>query len=102
MRFVQSFPKKQIWSRPYRKLKEVCKLRDSAVLKLTRSSIEQLEFEFRDGTIEKIQGIKERDETFNTILGFSGLRLQALQVETKVKKKEKEGDMDKLKPMDRA
>ena len=70
------------------------------VSKWRRSSIEQLEFEFQDGTVEKIQGIKDRDEAINTILGFSGLRWQALQLETVVQKRE--GNAGMLKPPERA
>jgi hypothetical protein len=48
-------------------------------LKLTMMALEQLEFTCTDGVILHIEAMKDRDEAFNTIIGFSGLQWQALQ-----------------------
>lgn len=100
IRFVRSFPRKDIWTHPYTDLKEMRKLRGSGVSKLTKSSIEQIEFEFKDGTIEKIQGTRDRDHAFNIVLGFSGLRWQALQLGTTVDNQK--GNANMLKSTERA
>lgn len=100
IRFVRSILHKEMWNYSYSELKEPRKLRGSTVSKLTRSSIEQLEFEFKDGTVEQVRGIKDRDEAFNTVLGFSGLSWQVLQLGTTVQKQK--GNQGKLKPTERA
>ncbi|KAJ9639957.1 hypothetical protein H2199_006190 [Coniosporium tulheliwenetii] len=78
IRFIRSFPKKELWRRRYAELVELRKLSTSAKLKLGKTD-KLLEFAFTDGTIDQVEAMRARDEAFNTIVGFSGLRWQVLQ-----------------------
>ena len=79
IRFVQSLPKKELWNRRFLDLLEMKKLPRSTVSKLTLKALQQLQFTCTDGTMMDIEAIKDRDEAFNTIIGFSGLQWQVLQ-----------------------
>ncbi len=79
IRFVRSLSKKEMWNRSFLELVEMRKLQGSTVSKLTMMALEQLEFTCTDGVILHIEAMKDRDEAFNTIIGFSGLQWQALQ-----------------------
>ena len=52
------------------------KLEASAVSRATFQSLEQLELTFIDGTSVVLGAMKDRDEAFNTIIGFSALQWQ--------------------------
>ena len=52
------------------------KLEASAVSRATFHSPEQLELTFIDGTSVVLGAMKDRDEAFNTIIGFSALQWQ--------------------------
>ena len=79
IRFVRSLPKKELWNRPFLDLVEMRKLQDSTVSKLTTKGLVQLEFTCTDGATLLLGAMKDRDEAFNTIIGFSGLQWQVLQ-----------------------
>ncbi|KAI9884989.1 MAG: hypothetical protein M1823_003226 [Watsoniomyces obsoletus] len=76
--FIRSIPsKKEIWHRSWDELLEMKKFDSSIITKLT--SMNNIEFLFTDGTKITIKGLKDRDEAFNIIIGFSGLQWQSLQ-----------------------
>ena len=52
------------------------KLEASAVSRATFQNLEQLELTFIDGTSVVLGAMKDRDEAFNTIIGFSALQWQ--------------------------
>lgn len=79
IRFVRSLSKKELWNRSYLELVEMRKVQGSTLSKLTMATLEQLEFTCTDGVLLHIEAVKDRDEAFNTILGFSGLQWQVLQ-----------------------
>lgn len=80
VRFVRSLPKKELWRRNFLELAEMRKVEGSKMSKLVSSSPDQLEIKCIDGSKMHFGGMKERDEAFNTILGFSGLQWQSLQI----------------------
>lgn len=85
IRLVRSLPrpKKEIWRRDYIELAEMRKVEgSSAMSKLTSLSSDQLEIKFIDGSKVHFEGMKggERDEVFNSIIAFSGLQWQSLQI----------------------
>ena len=81
VRFVRSFPppKKELWRYDFLELAEMRKIEGSTFSKLV-SSPDQLEIKLTDGTKVQIEGMKERDEAFNTVIGFSSLQWQSLQI----------------------
>ena len=80
VRFVRSLPKKELWRRDYLELAEMRKVEGTRISKLTSSSPDQLEIKCIDGSKVHFEGMKERDEAFNTIIAFSGLQWQSLQI----------------------
>lgn len=78
IRFVRSLPKKELWSRSFLELVEMRKLQGSTVSKLVKKALEQFELTCTDGAILRMEAMKNRDEAFNTIIGFSGLRWQVV------------------------
>lgn len=81
IRFVRSLPpKKETWRCDYLDLAEMRKVEGSTVSKLTSRSPDQLEIKCIDGSILQFDGMKERDEAFNTIIAFSSLQWQSLQI----------------------
>ena len=79
IRFVRSLVKKEIWNHNFLELAEMRKLEGGIKSKLKPISSEQLEFKLTDGRILHLEAVKNRDEAFNTIIGFSGIQWQALQ-----------------------
>jgi len=77
MRFMRSVPRKQLWYRQYSELLEMRKIDGTGIAKMRQQSM--LEFEYVDGNVEQVDAMKQRDEAFNTIIGFSALRWQQLQ-----------------------
>ncbi|KAI9794504.1 MAG: hypothetical protein M1833_000364 [Piccolia ochrophora] len=77
LRFVQSFPKKELWRKSFLEIKEMKKLEASAMTKLV--SLEKLQIDLIDGQASVVLALTDRDEAFNTVIGFSGLQWQALQ-----------------------
>lgn len=80
VRFVRSLPKKELWRRNYLDLAEMRKVEGSTMSKLASLSPNQLEIKFIDGSKLHFEGMKERDEAFNTIVAFSGMQWQSLQI----------------------
>lgn len=76
VRFVRSFHKQELWRRSFLEIAEMRKLQGSAISQLTLKSSEQLELTFTDGDSVVLDGMKDRDEAFNTIIGFSALQWQ--------------------------
>ena len=79
VRFVRSLPKKELWRKPFLDLTEMRKTRGSSISKITMMTVEQLELTFVDGGSVTVEILKDRDEAFNTIIGFSALQWQVLQ-----------------------
>jgi hypothetical protein len=79
IRFVRSLPKKELWNRSFLDLVEMRKLQGLSLSKLVMKALGQLEFTCTDGVILRMEAMKDRDEAFNTIIGFSGLQWQVLQ-----------------------
>lgn len=77
IRFIRSIPSKEVWRRPYRELAEMRKINEAKLATLKRENV--LELKFTDGTSEQIEAMKQRDNAFNAIIGFSGLQWQMLQ-----------------------
>lgn len=80
IRYVRSFPKKEVWRLNYLDLAEMRKAEGSTVSKLASLSPNQLEIKCIDGHKFHLDGMKERDEAFNTIIAFSSLQWQSLQI----------------------
>jgi len=74
IRFVRHFPREDMWKRPYNELVEVRK--GNGQTSVDKSAENSLELEFIDGSVEKIEGLKGKDEVFNVIIAFSGLAWQ--------------------------
>ena len=79
IRFVRSLARKQMWDHHFLELAEMRKTQASRLSRLTKLSPAQLEFKLIDGRILHLEAMKDRDEAFNTIIGFSGLQWQSLQ-----------------------
>lgn len=73
IRFVRSLGQKQMWRRSFLELVEMRKLEGSTMSRLTMATRQQIEFKFTNGST-LMEGMKDRDEAFNSILGFSGLQ----------------------------
>ena len=79
IRFVRSLPKKELWRRNYLDLVEMRKTEGSTILGLQSLSRKQLEIICVDGSKLRLKGVKERDEAFNSIIAYSGMKWQSLQ-----------------------
>ena len=79
IRFVRSLPKKELWRRNYLDLAEMRKAEGSTMSDLMLSSRNQLEIICADGSKLRLKGIQERDEAFNAIIAYSGMKWQSLQ-----------------------
>ncbi|KAL9094415.1 MAG: hypothetical protein Q9165_003265 [Trypethelium subeluteriae] len=80
LRFSSSFPSHgERWSRSYMELVEIQK--QSPETRIGRAAtLEVLQLHWTDGTITELMASRGcRDEMFNCVLGFSGLKWQALQ-----------------------
>ncbi|KAL9006589.1 MAG: hypothetical protein Q9188_000626 [Gyalolechia gomerana] len=82
IRFVRSVKPKQLWRRSYLELVEMRKTEGSSVSKIPGVPPQSLELKFMDGSKLALEGMKDRDSAFNTIIGFSGLQWQSLQAKT--------------------
>ena len=83
VRYVRSLPRKELWRRNYLDLAEMRKVEGSTLSKLGSLSPDQLEIKCVDDTKLHLEGMKERDEAFNTIIAFSSLQWQSLQIKSK-------------------
>ena len=80
IRYVRSLPKKEIWRLDFLEIAEMQKVQGSNVSKLGSLSTDQLDIVCVDGGAFHLEGMKERDEAFNTIIAFSSLQWQSLQI----------------------
>ena len=80
VRFIRSLPKKELWRREYLELAEMRKVEGTRISKVTSATPDQLEIKCIDGSKVHFEGMKERDEAFNSIIAFSGLQWQSLQI----------------------
>ena len=76
IRFVRSSTKQEIWRRPFLELAEMRKLEGSTTSRMTMKVLEQLELTFSDGSSTILGAMKDRNEAFNVIIGFSALQWQ--------------------------
>ena len=73
IRYVRSVPaKKEPWQHDFLELAEMMKVEGSAMSKVV-SSPDQLEIKLTHESKLRIEGMKERDEAFSTIIAFSSL-----------------------------
>ncbi|KAL9605550.1 MAG: hypothetical protein Q9179_001253 [Wetmoreana sp. 5 TL-2023] len=79
VRFVRSIKRRELWRRSFLELAEMRKKEGSSVSRLPAVPSHSLELKCIDGSRLILDGIKERDSAFNTIIGFSGLQWQSLQ-----------------------
>lgn len=82
IRFVQSIKRREIWRVSYLELAEMRKKEGPSLLKIPGVPSQSLEFKFINGSKIAVEGMKDRDSAFNTIIGFSGLQWQSLQAKT--------------------
>ncbi|KAL8722824.1 MAG: hypothetical protein Q9225_000773 [Loekoesia sp. 1 TL-2023] len=82
VRFVRSVKRKELWRRSFLELAEMRKKEGSLVSRLPGVSSQSLELNFIDGSKLALEGMKDRDSAFNTVIGFSGLQWQSLPAKT--------------------
>ncbi|KAI4180316.1 MAG: hypothetical protein L6R41_007303 [Letrouitia leprolyta] len=82
MRFVQSIKRTEAWRVSYLELAEMRKKEGFSLSKMPGVPSQSLEFKFIDGSKLAVEGMKDRDSAFNTIIGFSGMQWQSLQAKT--------------------
>ncbi|KAL8674867.1 MAG: hypothetical protein Q9168_000753 [Polycauliona sp. 1 TL-2023] len=83
VRFVRSWGRKELWRRSFLELVEMRKKDGSSGSKVSMfSSLQSLEIKFLDSSKVLVEGMRERDAAFSTILGLSGLMWQSLQQKT--------------------
>ena len=80
VRFVRILKRKELWRILFIELTEMRKMEGSRVSRPVLLS-DQLEIRSIEGKHFVISGMKERDEVFNNIIGFSGLQWQSLQTQ---------------------
>lgn len=79
IQFVRRLGGTELWHRTYLELAEMRKREGSLLSKLSMKSLEQLELKCSKGDVLLLEAMKDRDEAFNSIIGFSALQWQALQ-----------------------
>ena len=79
IRFSRSLTKKEMWKLPFLEMAEMRKLKGSRFPRLGLTYSDQLEFKSIDGSLIRVESLKERDKAFNSIIGFSNLQWQSLQ-----------------------
>ena len=84
VRFVRGLVKKEMWDVPFIEMAEMRKLRGPRapsvkIAKLLTAN--QLELKAMDGKVFFLESLRDRDEAFNCIIGFSNLQWQSLQGE---------------------
>lgn len=82
IRFVSSLKSKEIWRRSFLELIEMRKKDGFAASKLPMVSSQSLELKFVDNSKIVLDGMRERNSAFSSILGMSSLQWQNLQPET--------------------
>ena len=76
VRFVRSLRRKELWRRSFLEMAEMRKLEGSTASRVTFKTSDQLEFTFTDGDSIILDLINNRNEVFNSIIGFSALQWQ--------------------------
>ena len=79
VRFVRSLKKKEVWRYDFLDLVEMRKVQGTRLSKMV-SSPDQMEIKLTDGSRLNLEGMRERDEAFNTVIAFSSLQWQSLQI----------------------
>ena len=79
IRFVRRVKKKELWRHDFVDLMEMRKVEGTRISKIV-SSPDQMEVKCIDGSRLNLEGMRERDEAFNTVIAFSGLQWQSLQI----------------------
>lgn len=76
VRFVRSLRRKELWRKSFLEMAEMRKLEGSTASRLTLKRPEELELTFTDGDSIILGAMNDRDEAFNSIIGFSALQWQ--------------------------
>lgn len=76
IRFIRSFKRKELWRRSFLEIAEMRKIEGSAASRITFKTLEQLELTWTGGSTMVLGSMKDRDEAFNSIIGFSALQWQ--------------------------
>ena len=76
VRFVRSLRRKELWRRSFLEMVEMRKLEGSTTSRFTLKALEELELTFTDGDSIILGAMNDRDEVFNSIIGFSALQWQ--------------------------
>ncbi|KAL8793083.1 MAG: hypothetical protein Q9195_004289 [Heterodermia aff. obscurata] len=79
VRFVRNLNRKELWRRSFLEMAEMRKLEGSTASRLTLKRPEELELTFTDGNSIILGAMNDRDEAFNSIIGFSALQWQVSQ-----------------------
>lgn len=79
IRFVRSTKTKEMWIYDFLDLVEMRKIKGNRLSKVFTSP-DQLEIKLVDGAKLQLEGMKEREEAFNSIIAFSSLQWQSLQI----------------------
>lgn len=79
IRFVRSLKKKELWRHDFLELEEMRKVEGTRMSKIL-SSPDQMQIKCVDGSRLELEGLRERDEAFNTVIAFSSLQWQSLQI----------------------
>ena len=79
IRFRRNLTKEEMWNLPFLEMAEMRKSQGSKFSRLGLVSSAQLEFKCIDGSLIRVDLLKERDKVFNSIIGFSNLQWQSLQ-----------------------
>ena len=76
VRFVRSFRRKELWRRSFLEMAEMRKLQGSTASRVILKVPEELELTFTDGNSIILSAMDDRDEAFNSIIGFSAVQWQ--------------------------
>lgn len=87
IRFVRSLKKKEIWRHDFLELMEMRKVEGTQLSKIV-SSQHNMQINCIDGSRLDLVGMRERDEAFNTVIAFSSLQWQSLQINENAKDQE--------------
>jgi len=70
---------RDLWYRPFNELVEMRKVKTATSRKLVPGPTEALVFTWMDGREDAVESMRKRDECFNTVIGFSGLKFMGVQ-----------------------
>ena len=96
LRFVRARKEKEVWDLPFIEIQEMLKFHSSKTKTSKLSSMlsgHELELHDIHGRVWELELVRDRDEAFNYIIGFSNLQWQSLQTGPKgLKEKSMNGD----------